>query len=160
MLIRKYSECDLDAAAAIHCASFPRQLLSHQWIACNARAYPRARLYVADADHQVLGFILWSEKSGFRAQVVLELEQIAVAPQHRRQGVGEALIRRSLPAVVKELSARSATLKAVLVSTRADNAAQQLYRKALGAEVAASVSSLYSGDEVFMVAPPPPLLAS
>ena len=88
----------------------------------------------------------------FRAQAVVELAQIAVAAEHRRQGIAEALIRRSLAEVEKELTARSATLKAVFVSTRSDNGAQKLYRKALGAEVVATISSLYSGDEVLMVA--------
>ena len=36
--------------------------------------------------------------------------------------------------------------------TRSDNGAQKLYRTALGAEVVATISSLYSGDEVLMVA--------
>jgi ribosomal protein S18 acetylase RimI-like enzyme len=158
--IRRFSESDLEAAAAIHSASFPRQVNSREWIACNARAYPRTRLSVADAGDTMLGFILWSEKSGFRAQVVLELEQIAVAPEHRNHGIGQALIRRSLSAVVNELAARSAMLKAVLISARTDNAGQRLYRRALGAEVVATVSSLYSGDEVFMLARQPPLLTT
>ena len=87
-------------------------------------------------------------KERFRAQAVLELEQIAVTPEHRRRGIAEALIRRSLSEVEKHLE----TLKAVVVTTRADNAAQKLYRKTLGAEVEATIASLYSGDEVLMVA--------
>ena len=75
------------------------------------------------------------------------IEQIAVTPEHRR-GIAEALIRRSLSEVEKHLE----TLKAVVVTTRADNAAQELYRKTLGAEVEATIASLYSGDEVLMVA--------
>lgn len=82
-----------------------------------------------------------------------------MAPQHRNHGIGKALIRRSLSAVVNELAARSAMPK-VLISTRTGNAAQRLYRKALGAEVVATVSSLHSGDEVFMLARQPPLLPS
>jgi hypothetical protein len=82
--MRQFSESDLETTAVIHSASFPRQLNSREWIACNARAYPRTR----------------------------------------------------------------------------HNAAQRLYHKALGAEVAATVSSLYSGDEVFMLARQPPLLPS
>ena len=151
-VVHAYREADLDAVAAIHGASFPRQLHSREWIAANARAYPKTRVYVAESGGRVVGFVMWSEKSGFRAQAVLELAQIAVAPEHRRQGIAEALIRRSLPEVEKELAARSATLKAVFVSTRADNAAQALYRKTLGAEVEATIASLYSGDEVLMVA--------
>jgi ribosomal protein S18 acetylase RimI-like enzyme len=83
------------------------------------------------------------------------LEQIAVAPSEQRQGIGEALIRQSLPDVAVQLAERGATLNAVLVSTRTDNQAQRLYRKALGAEVEATIPSLYSADEVIMVARDP-----
>ncbi|WP_417579291.1 hypothetical protein [Nitrincola sp.] len=42
--------------------------------------------------------------------------------------------------------------KKIVVTTRADNHAQRLYRKVLGAEIEASISGLYSADEVIMVA--------
>ncbi len=147
-VIRAYREADLDAVAAIHSVSFPRQLRSSDWIAASFGAYPKTRIYVAESDGRIVGFAMWTEKSGFRAQAVLELEQIAVAPQHRRRGIAEALIQRSLSEVEKDLE----SLKAVVVTTRADSAAQALYRKTLGAEVEATIASLYSGDEVLMVA--------
>lgn len=150
--IRAFSHHDLDATAAIHAEAFERQSRSKEWIACNAAAHPRMRLYVAELDGAVRGYILWTEKSGFRKEAVLELEQIAVAAQHRGQGIGGALIRDSLAQVGKELATRSARIKAVLVSTRTDNAAQRLYVKALGAKVEATLPSLYSGDEVLMAA--------
>ena len=147
-VIRAYREADLDAVAAIHSVSFPRQLRSSDWIAASFGAYPKTRIYVAESDGRIVGFAMWTEKSGFRARAVLELEQIAVAPQHRRRGIAETLIHRSLSEVEKDLD----SLKAVVVTTRADNAAQALYRKTLGAEVEATIASLYSGDEVLMVA--------
>jgi ribosomal protein S18 acetylase RimI-like enzyme len=150
--IRRYSESDLAAVADVHAEAFTRQLDSKAWIACNARAYPRMRFYVAEAEGGVRGFILWTEKSGFRQDVVLELEQIAVAAAYRKRGIGERLVVQSLPEVAKQLAARCATIRAVLVSTRADNDAQRLYRKTLGAEIEARVPSLYSADEVLMVA--------
>ncbi|HZO03006.1 MAG TPA: GNAT family N-acetyltransferase [Burkholderiales bacterium] len=153
--VRPYAHADLDAAAGIHAEAFARQQHSTEWIASNARAHPRVRLYVAELDAAVRGFILWTERSGFRSEVVLELEQIAVAAKYRRLGIGEALIRGSLPDVANQLAGRSANLKAVIVSTRADSAAQRLYRKTLGAEVEAQLSSLYSADEVLMVARKP-----
>jgi hypothetical protein len=39
-----------------------------------------------------------------------------------------------------------------VVTTRADNDAQALYRTTLGAEVEAVIKNLYSADEVFMAA--------
>jgi ribosomal protein S18 acetylase RimI-like enzyme len=113
------------------------------------------RYYVAEVGSRISGFVLWTEKSGLRTEVVLELEQIAVATRFRKQGVGTALIIESLPEVAKELATRGATLKHVLVTTRADNDAQRLYRRTLGAEVEATLPALYSADEVFMVARDP-----
>ena len=103
--IRPFSQADLPATAEIHAQAFPRQQRSKEWIACNAAAYPRTRLYVAEANGGLQGFILWMEKSGFRSEVVLELEQIAVRAEYRNAGVGQALIRGSLPQVAKELPA-------------------------------------------------------
>jgi hypothetical protein len=47
---------------------------------------------------------------------------------------------------------QGAALNHIVVSTRADNHAQELYKRVLGAEVEAKISNLYSADEVFMVA--------
>lgn len=155
ILVRRMTQDDLAAVAEIHSQSFPRQKRSAEWIDCNIRAFPRIRSYVAESGKRIRGFILWTEKSGFRDRVVLELEQIAVAPSERKQGIGEALIRRSLPDIAGQLAERGATLHAVVVSTRTDNEAQGLYRKSLGAEVEAMIPSLYSADEVIMVAREP-----
>jgi hypothetical protein len=51
-----------------------------------------------------------------------------------------------------QLSSLGSKVKHVIVSTRADNHAQSIYRKALGAEVEATISNLFSADEVYMVA--------
>ena len=110
------------------------------------------RYYVAEVAGRLCGFVLWTEKSGFREEVVLELEQIAVDIEDQNRGIATALIVESLPKVVNELAARGARLKHVLVTTRADNGAQRLYRKTLGAEVEATLPALYSADEVVMVA--------
>ena len=42
-------------------------------------------------------------------------------------------------------------VKHIVVATQADNYAQKLYRKTLSAEVDATISNLYSADEVFMI---------
>ena len=151
-MIRPLLESDLSAVAEIHARTFPRQRLSREWIECNWRAFPRMQYFIAAEVQQVLGFIHWTQKSGFREEVVLELEQIGVDPAHQGRGIGERLIRESLPQVVEQLSSRGARLKHVLVTTRADNQAQRLYRRCLGAEVEATLTNLYSADEVVMIA--------
>jgi ribosomal protein S18 acetylase RimI-like enzyme len=110
------------------------------------------RYYVSESEGNISGYILWVEKSGFRAQVVLELEQVAVRAQFRNQGVGAALIGVSLIEVSSSIASRGAELATVLVTTRTDNEAQRLYSKILGAKVVAIIPALFSGDEVLMVA--------
>jgi len=149
--IRRMEECDLQGAAQVHCLAFPRQQQSGLWIQCNFRAFPRMQLFVALEDGEVIGFILWTQKSGFRPQTVLELEQIAVRPDHQEQGIGEKLITESLSTVRRQLTEVGFALKSVLVTTRIDNQAQRLYQKALGAESVAIIQDLYSGDEVLML---------
>ncbi len=152
MNIRFMKEADLCKAALIHKNAFVRQQLSYEWLACNLKAFPRFLCFVAEIDETLVGYILWTQKSGFRPEVVLELEQLAVSPDRQGQGTGGRLIADSLPLVRKQLSERSAVLKHIMVTTRADNRAQRLYRKTLGAEVEATITNLYSADEVLMIA--------
>ncbi len=153
MLIRPLTKIkhDIAAVALVHARAFPGQFSPLEWITCNVQAYPRMRYYVAVGEDGVCGFILWAEKSGFRRDVVLELEQIAVLPENQRQGIGEALIRQSLPHVSAQLEARGGMLSAIIVSTGADSAAQRLYAKVLGAKVETTVPGLFGENEVFMV---------
>ncbi|MBY8314429.1 GNAT family N-acetyltransferase [Vibrio fluvialis] len=143
---------DIPAAALVHQSAFPRQRHSQQWLQCNFNAAPRYLCFVAQQANVIVGYIIWVQKSGFRSEAVLELEQLAVAPEHQGKGIGRELITASLPLVKAQLSRQGSTLKHILVTTRADNFAQQLYRETLGAEVETTISNLYSADEVLMIA--------
>lgn len=152
MQIRFMSRSDLPAASEVHKAAFFRQQMSYEWLECNLNAFPRFLSFVAETDSGIAGYIVWTQKSGFRPEVVLEMEQIAVSPDCQGQGVGRALIEKSLPLVRGKLAERDAKLKHILVTTRADNHAQRLYQSTLGAEVETTISNLYSADEVLMIA--------
>jgi len=152
MITKRMDPKDLDSAATIHSEAFPRQRLSHDWLSCSLKAFPRTLCFIIEEKQQILGYIIWSQKSGFRPEVVLELEQIAVLPNHQGHGVGAQLIRESLALVKEQLSSVGSKLKHIVVSTRSDNHAQRLYRNALGAEIEATISDLYSADEVYMIA--------
>ena len=151
MNVRKMTAHDIHAVAEVHEAAFARQTMSREWIQCNFSAYPRTQLFVAEEDGAIVGFIHWTQKSGFRSTVVLELEQIAVQPEFQGRGIGRQLITKSLPLVRAELDKRGATLKHIMVTTRADNDAQKLYKKTLGVETEATITDLYSADEIFMI---------
>jgi len=144
-------EEDIPSVADVHLKAFTRQLDSEKWITCNFRAVPRTQYYVALHGSEGVGYIQWTQKSGFRSEVVLELEQIAVSPELQGRGIGRRLIEETLSRMRDKLKERGASLKAVIVTTRADNYAQRLYRDTLGAEVECTIRDLYSADEVVMV---------
>jgi len=152
LVVRAGAETDIPAMAAVHETTFPRQLDSTAWIECNFRAYPRIAYFVAEKDGSVIGFIEWIQKSGFRKEVVLELEQLAVQPRFQGQGIGTALITESIAQMDRLLKKRNARIKSIIVTTRTDNQAQVLYRRVLGAEPQAVIKDLYSADEVILLA--------
>ena len=85
---------------------------------------------------------------------VVELDQIAVSQRFRGQGFGGVLIEESFAQLKSQLGRNGQEIKSVLISTRADNEAQRLYEKVLGARVVTSIENLYSATEVFMIAEP------
>tara|TARA_R110000764_G_scaffold57147_1_gene124456 strand:- start:722 stop:1195 length:474 start_codon:yes stop_codon:yes gene_type:complete len=152
MQIRYMMHADLDAAATVHQLAFTRQKHSLQWLEASLNAAPRFLSFVAQEQDRIVGYILWAQKSGFRDQAVLELDQIAVLPELQGIGVGRGLIDESLPLVKAQLASQGSAVKHIIVNTRADNHAQRLYQSALGAEVVATIADLYSADEVLMLA--------
>jgi len=144
---------DIKAVAKVHTEQFPRQKESIKWISCNFAAYPRIMIFVArDEKDKIIGYIQWIQKSGFRQESVIELEQIAVLKSHQHKGIGTLLIEKSLQYVKAYLADTNSNLKAVLVSTRTDNLAKSLYEKVLKAKEIAVIKDLYSHDEVIMLA--------
>lgn len=152
MIVRLMTEKDLPSAALVHNSAFVRQNYSNEWLECNLNAFPRYLIYVADVENEVVGYIIWVQKSGFRPEAVLELEQLAVMPNYQGNGIGRKLIVESLPQVKNQLAFKQSILKHVLVTTRTDNYAQELYKRTLGAEVETVIPNLYSADEVLMIA--------
>lgn len=143
---------DIDEIARLHAQAFPRQQNSLDWIMCNFAAFPRIMSFVArDERDQIVGYIQWIQKSGFRKESVIELEQIAVIQNQQGKGIGTKLIQESLSLIRTYLRDSGSILKAILISTRTDNAAQALYKKALNAEEVTVIKNLYSHDEVIMI---------
>ncbi len=153
VIILPMHEDDIDAVAKIHAEQFPRQKDSARWISCNFAAFPRIMMFVArDEKDKVIGYIQWIQKSGFRQQSVIELEQIAVFKSQQGKGIGTLLIEKSLKYIKEYLADTDSNLKAILVTTRTDNAAKSLYEKVLKAKEIAVIKDLYSNDEVIMLA--------
>lgn len=152
IIIRPVTEVDVDAVAAVHSEVFARQSASRKWVKCNFNAYPRIMMFAAEnGDGHIVGYIQWIQKSGFREEAVIELEQIAVLPDFQDKGVGTKLINESLSNIKGYLNDQGSLLKAIIVTTRSDNKVQSLYKKVLNAYVAGTIKNLYSHDEVIML---------
>jgi ribosomal protein S18 acetylase RimI-like enzyme len=108
--------------------------------------------WVAVSAGEVVGYILWLEKGGFRTDAVLELEQVAVRATLRGKGIGEALIRASLDELRQALRSRGARLKLIEVTTGSEQGAIGFYARVLGAEVAARIPDVFRGDEFILIA--------
>ena len=150
VVVRRARSEDIAWAAEVHRLAFPRQTYSLDWIDCVFRAFPKSQLFVAEIDSGIVGIIFWTEKSGFRKEAVVELEQIAVHPDHQDAGIGTELIIRSLPDVAQQIAERGAKLGTILGNTRVDNQALDWYKR-FGAEPVATVPGMFSADEVFLV---------
>jgi predicted N-acetyltransferase YhbS len=111
MNVRPLDPADLTAVAHVHADCFARQRESLAWVMSTSNAYPRFRYFIAESDGSIVGYIVWGEKSGFRDEVVLELEQLAVQSAFRSQGIGRALIRVALLNVQEDSAAASVTRK-------------------------------------------------
>ena len=91
---------DTGVVAEIHAQAFSRQHSSEKWIASNFAAFPRIMIFVArDEQDNVIGYIQWIHKSGFRQEAVIELEQIAIlkTKQHPLRAMEGRRPRRVVP---------------------------------------------------------------
>jgi len=123
-----------------------------KWLTCNFSAFPRTQYFIAKEKNEILGYILWLEKGGFRKEAVWELEQIAVDEKARGRGVATFLIEQSLKNIIEYLKKRGSKLKIIEVTTGMENQAQRLYQKTLDAQPEAIIKDLFRGDEVIMLA--------
>ncbi|MDD5750033.1 MAG: GNAT family N-acetyltransferase [Candidatus Pacebacteria bacterium] len=123
-----------------------------KWLSCNFGAYPRMQYFLAKEKDEILGYILWLEKGGFRKEAVWELEQIAIKETARGRGVATFLIEQSLKKILSYLKERGSKLKTIEVTTGTENQAQRLYQKTLNARPEAVIKDFFRGDEVIMIA--------
>ncbi|MET0084322.1 MAG: GNAT family N-acetyltransferase [Sedimenticola sp.] len=151
LTIRKMEGSDIAKSAVVHREVFKRQNQSLDWMQCNYNAFPKTICFVAEEDDSIVGYIVWSQKGGFRPEVVLELEQIGVLLNKQGRGIGKLLIEDSLLSVRTLLADKGSMLKHIVVTTRSDNYAQDLYKTTLGVKVEATIKDLFSHDEVFMI---------
>jgi GNAT superfamily N-acetyltransferase len=153
MDVEPLKEADLTGAARVHQLAFTRQRKSREWLAAKLRAYPATYSYTAKIGAEIVGGILWTHKSGFREQAVIELEQIFVLPERQHKGIGAALILRSLADVNAQIEKEGFRIGTLCVNTRSDNNALKLYESTLSVRKICEIEGHTPGaTEVFLAA--------
>jgi ribosomal protein S18 acetylase RimI-like enzyme len=151
--VRRMLEADIPAVSKLHETVFPRQTYSTDWVECTYKSFPMSQCFVGEINEQIIGFVFWTEKSGFRKEAFVELVQGGVDPAHQGTGICTALVEKSMRMVAEKIAERGAVLKNVIVNTRADNHfALNICKKVLKAEQVAVVPGLFTADEVYLVA--------
>ncbi len=150
MEIRKANKADIDHIADIYSLCFLDEENHRLWIESSFNSFPRGAYYVVCEDNIVCGYILWCVKNGFRANTIIELEQIAVHPDRAGKGLGRKLIETSLKMFKKHLYKLGHKASAIIVTTTEGNYAEKLYRSVLGVTTAALINNYGSGNEVVL----------
>ena len=148
--IRKAQKADLVRIAEIYAACFPREESHFEWIDAIYHSYPKGVYYVLEVNNEVIGYILWCFKNGFRKKSIIELEQVGVHPDFSGKGFGRVLIKDSFDefkALVKE---QGFVVGALLVTTSEGNYAESLYKSILGVETASKIQGYGSGNELIL----------
>ncbi|MFT6987566.1 MAG: ribosomal protein S18 acetylase RimI-like enzyme [Psychromonas sp.] len=149
--ILKAEKNHIPGIALIYKKCFPRESMHREWIASTYASFPRASYFIVEIEGEVVAYILWCFKNGFREQSILELEQIGVAPEFRGKGIAKDLIKKSFELISAEVSRLNLNIKSIIVTTREGNHAEAIYKSALGVERVALIKGYGSGDEVILL---------
>jgi GNAT superfamily N-acetyltransferase len=111
------SKKSLEILAKINQADFHgnKSLASAKlWLACWLEAYPLYQFFVIEVDNKVAGYIVWIFHGGWeRENIVLELEQIALAKEFQGQGLGSKLISQSFDKVAGWIKKKNSKMKKI-----------------------------------------------
>ena len=126
--------------------------LAKKWITLHHNSFPASQYFVATLNKKILGYIQWIELGGFRKNAVLELEQIAVSPDHQGQGIGEKLVKESLKQVSSDLHRRKSSIKLIKVTTATAFETEEFYKRVLKVKRVAVIPDFFRSDEAILIA--------
>lgn len=149
-MIRQANKSDIKHISKVYSVCFPREMNHEIWINCCFNSFPKSIYYVYELHNDIQGYILWSVKNGFRADTIIELEQLGVHPEHARQGIGRKLITKSFETFKSHIVELGLDVGSVMVTTSEGNYAEGLYKSTLGVTRNGIIKEYGSGNELVL----------
>ena len=154
--IRKFRTSDLDGVIKINRNCLPENYSTLFFMNLYKR-FPETFI-VAELNKEIIGYIMCRIETGIPSFKLLGITRkghvisIAVLPEHQREGIGHALMREAMQAMVNYKA------KECCLEVRASNVpAVNLYRK-MGFEVARTMGGYYAdGEDAYVMARKLPL---
>lgn len=134
VVLRSYEPRDFSALFRLDQACFPAGISYSKKMLRYFLTLPSADCVVAEDEKRVAGFLLSEENPPLAHLITLDVEE-----QHRRQGVGSAMLRES----ERNLALRG--VRSVLLETAIDNEAAIAFWKRHGYRVEAVLKRYYLG---------------
>ncbi len=149
--LRRFKTSDLDGVIRINRECLPENYTALFFINLYKR-FP-GTFIVAEADGEIVGYIMCRIETGIPSFKLLGITKkghvisVAVLPSHHRKGIGYALIREAMQAMVNY------NAKECYLEVRESNlSALHLYKK-LGFETARTLRNYYAdGEDAFVLA--------
>ncbi len=150
MIIKKANELDIKNIVKIYSVCFPGETDHEVWINACIHSFPKSVYYIAVEGDSIQGYILWSIKNGFRANAIVELEQIGVHPDQAGKGVGRKLINESFELFKGHITELGLDIGSIIVTTSEGNYAEELYKSTLGVTRNGMITEYGSGNELIL----------
>ena len=146
--LRKFELKDLYQVMSINRSCLPENY-SESFFVSLYKNFPET-FFVAEKDGKIVGYIMCRIESGFSSIGFTPLSlskkghiiSIAVLPEHRKKGLGQALIEKALEAMAEVYNAKSCYLEVRVSNEPAIN----LYKK-VGFEVQRMIRGYYADGE-------------
>lgn len=127
MIIRKAKTQDIPAIAQIYKSAYSEKPYFENWnydylVRKLRRSMKDMKIYVAEADKNVAGFIVFSIYYGYNGKWTY-IEDIATSRDFRGRGIGEALMNKA------ESESRKYKVKGISLNVNINASAMELYNK-------------------------------
>lgn len=144
--VRKFALEDLGSVVRINRDCLPENYTEYFFVDLFKR-YPEAFI-VAERDGEVVGYIMCRIEVGLSnfglGGIVKKghIVSVAVLPEHRRKGIGEAIIKKSMEKMQKTYNAKQCYLEVRITNEPATG----MYKK-LGFEITRTIKGYYADGE-------------